>query len=279
MLSAIVTGAASGIGRAVAFRLAAEGWAVVGVDRDGEALTSLIDEIRRGGAVAAAVAGDVAQRDAHREARHAARQLAPLGCWVGCAGITHTNELAHLDEAAARRLIDVNQFGLLWGVAEAVAEWTSNGSPGAVAVISSVHARHAYPQHAVYEMTKAAAEALIRNVAVTYGPQGIRAVAVAPGAVATPALEASLESAADPNAARRHLEHQSPAQRLACPEEIAAAVSFLVSDQASYISGTTLAVDGGWSAVLSREPQDARAVRPGVGQQQPGGPGTPRPSS
>jgi NAD(P)-dependent dehydrogenase (short-subunit alcohol dehydrogenase family) len=100
---------------------------------------------------------------------------------------------------------------------------------------------------------------------VAYGPQGIRAVGVAPGAVATPALEASLNSAADPAAARRHLEHQSPAERLAQPEEIAAAVSFLVSDEASYISGTTLAVDGGWSAALSREPSDRRAVRPGVG--------------
>jgi NAD(P)-dependent dehydrogenase (short-subunit alcohol dehydrogenase family) len=265
MRSAIVTGAASGIGQGVAIRLASDGWAVVGVDRDGDTLAAVIDGIRAGGAVADFVVGDVALRDTHRKSRQAARRLAPLGCWVGCAGITRTHDLAQLDEIAARHLIDVNQFGLLWGAAEAVAEWSSTGSPGTVAVISSVHGRHAYPQHTVYEMAKAAAEALVRNIAVSYGRQGIRAVGVAPGAVATPALEASLNSAADPAAARRHLEHQSPAERLAQPEEIAAAVSFLVSDEASYISGTTLAVDGGWSAALSREPQDRRAVRPGVG--------------
>jgi NAD(P)-dependent dehydrogenase (short-subunit alcohol dehydrogenase family) len=266
MHSAIVTGAASGIGRAVAARLAADGWAVVGVDLNSGPLEEVVAGLRATGAIAAAVIGDVADRDTHRRARAVARECGPLGAWVGAAGLTHTHELTSLDEAAARLLVDVNQFGLLWGAAEAVDEWVSTGSRGTVAVISSVHARHAYPHHAVYEMTKAAAQALVRSIAVTYGPLGIRAVAVAPGGVVTPALVASLASAADPDAARRHLEHQSPAERLAQPEEIAAAVSFLVSEQAAYISGTTLAVDGGWSAVLGRAPRDRAADRPAAGE-------------
>lgn len=261
MRSAIVTGAASGIGRAVAVRLARGGWTVVGVDRDAQGLASTLAEITSSGGSAAVVVGDVAQRSIHQEARRVAARHAPLGCWVGCAGVTHTHDLTQLDEAAARLLVDVNQFGLLWGVAEAVSEWSSTGARGTIVVISSVHGSHAFPNHTVYEMTKAAAEALVRNVAVAYGPHGIRAVAVAPGGVITPALEASLGSADDPAAARRHLEHQSPAERLAQPEEIAAAVSFLVSNEASYISGVTLPVDGGWSAVLSRSPEDERAVR------------------
>lgn len=262
--SAIVTGAASGIGRAVLTRLAADGWALVGVDRDGDQLAAAISEARAAGAAADAVTGDVADRDTHRRARAAAENLGPLGAWIGCAGLTRSHDLARLDEVAARMLVDANQFGLLWGAAEAIGEWTANDHPGTIVVISSVHARHAFPGHAVYEMTKAASEALIRNIAVTYGPRDIRAVAVAPGAVATAALTASLNSAADPAAARRHLEHQSPAERIADPSEIASAVSFLISDEARYISGTTLAVDGGWSAVLSREPADARAQRPGA---------------
>jgi NAD(P)-dependent dehydrogenase (short-subunit alcohol dehydrogenase family) len=262
--SAIVTGAASGIGRAVARRLAADGWAVVGVDRD-STLDAVVAGLRESGRVAAAVVGDVADRDTHRRARAAAVEHGPLGAWVGAAGLTRTHDLARLDEAAVRLLVDVNQFGLLWGAAEALDEWRSTGGHGTIAIISSVHARHAYPYHAVYEMTKAAADALVRNVAVTYGPQGIRAVGVAPGAVLTPPLIASLDSAADPAAARRHLERQTPAERLAQPDEIAAAVSFLVSDEAGYISGTTLTVDGGWSAVLSRPPDDTGAQRSAAG--------------
>lgn len=262
--SAIVTGAASGIGRAVAERLAADGWAVVGVDRDEAALAAVIADIRSGGAAAVGVTGDVATRETHRRARSVASELSPLSAWVGCAGLTRTHDLAELDEQRARELVDVNQFGLLWGASEAISEWTATGRPGVVVVISSVHARQSFPQHAVYEMTKAAAEALVRNIAVTYGPRGIRAVAVAPGAVATPALSASLDAASDPGAARRYLERQSPAERIADPREIASAVAFIVSDEASYISGTTLTVDGGWSAVLARDSSDPTARGPGL---------------
>lgn len=265
MRSAIVTGAASGIGRAVAIRLGADGWAVVAVDRDRALLDTVVAGLPDSGRLATAVVGDVADRTTHRRARAAAAEHGPLGAWVGAAGLTHTHDLANLDEAAARMLVDVNQFGLLWGAAEALDEWLSTGTHGTIAVISSVHARHAYPHHAVYEMTKAAADALVRNIAVTYGPQRIRAVGIAPGAVVTPPLVASLDSAADPAAARRHLERQTPAERLAQPEEVAAAVSFLVSDDAGYISGTTLAVDGGWSAVLSRPPDETGAQRSAAG--------------
>ena len=266
--SVVVTGAASGIGRACAVRLATDGWAVVGVDRDADALAQLATELRAGGAVAAAVAGDVADRGVHERACEQARSLAPLGAWVGAAGLTHTHELTELDEAAARLLIDVNQLGLLWGAAAAVSEWTRTATDGVLVAISSVHGGRSYPHHTVYEMTKAAAEALVRSVAVTYGHRRIRAVGIAPGAVATPALLASLESAPDPDAARRHLEHQTPAQRIARPEEIAAAVAFALSADAGYISGTTIPVDGGWSAILSQPPRDETAVRPPGGVRQ-----------
>lgn len=261
--SVIVTGAGSGIGLATTERLVADGWAVVAVDRDEAALAAAVRPLGAAGTTVVTVVGDVADRQTHRRARAAAVALAPLGASVGCAGITRTHELASIDEAAARELVDVNQFGLLWGAAEAVAEWTGTHSPGVYLVISSVHARHAYADHAVYEMTKAAAEALVRNIAVSYGPRRIRAVAVAPGAVLTAAMVDSLGSATDPELARRQLELQTPAQRLAAPAEIAAAVSFLLSDNASYISGTALTIDGGWSAVLGLESGDPAAQRPG----------------
>lgn len=258
--SAVVTGAASGIGRAVAEELAATGWRVVGVDRDATPL----EDLAQRGVLAEAVAGDVADRDVHRRATAAAGRVGTFAAWVGAAGIVDTYELTTMGEDQARRIVDVNQLGVLWGASAAVDAWLDVGSGGAVVVISSIHARRASPDHAVYEMTKAAGEALVRNVAVTYGARGIRAVAVAPGAVATPALIASLETAADPEAARRHLEGQSPSARIATSEEIAAAVAFVISDRASYVSGTTLTVDGGWTAALSRPPQDDRALRPPI---------------
>lgn len=255
----VVTGAASGIGRAIAGRLAHDGYHVVAVDRSEDGLTAVVEDIIAAGGSASLVVGDVRDRWCHREARAAAAHR--LAAWVGCAGITRLHDLTDLDDEQVREVVDTNQLGLLWGAAEAVTEWTETVRPGVLAVVSSVHARHAAERHPVYEMTKAAAEALVRSVAVTHGPAGIRAVGVAPGAIATPALSASLSSAPDPPAARRRLEAFSPAERLGLPSEIAAVVSFLLSNQASYISGTTITVDGGWSAVLARESTDAAARR------------------
>lgn len=260
--SVIVTGAASGIGRAIAVRLAADGWMVVGVDRDADGLGSVAAEIGAEPDVAggfSALAGDVADRETLRRARAAAVAIAPLRATVGCAGITRVRPLIAVDDAIFDELININQRGLLWTAAEGVAEWLATGARGTFVAISSVHARHAAPDHAVYEMTKAAAEALVRSVAISHGPQGIRAVAVAPGAVRTPALEASLASADDPALARSELESHAPLRRLAEPADIAAVVSFVVSGQADFLSGESITVDGGWSAVLTQ-----RSTAPGA---------------
>jgi NAD(P)-dependent dehydrogenase (short-subunit alcohol dehydrogenase family) len=121
---------------------------------------------------------------------------------------------------------------------------------GAIVNISSVHGRRAWRDHAVYEMTKGAVDALTRNVAVTYGPYGIRCNAVAPGAVMTPALAQSFVDAPDPKARRESLELLTPLKRIANASEIAEVVAFLLSDKASYVSGQSLAVEGAWTSAL-----------------------------
>lgn len=259
--SVVVTGAASGIGRAVAGRLAEDGYHVIAVDRTAEDLTAVVSSLHDSGFHATAVAGDVRDRMTHRRARDAAKAHTPLRAWVGCAGITRLHDLEHLDEDGVRELVDTNQLGLLWGASESVAEWRETSRGGVIVVISSVHARHAAERHPVYEMTKAAAEALVRSIAVTYGRHGIRAVAVAPGAIDTPALRRSLASAPDAAAAADHLAMFAPLERIGRPHEIGDAVSFLVSDRAAYISGTSLTVDGGWSAVLARDAAHASIRR------------------
>lgn len=259
--SAVITGAASGIGLATAQRMAADGWALACVDLNASALDRLVGQLATDGHVAVAVAGDVSDRAVHRQACAAATSLAPLKAWIGVAGMAVDYELTTVTEAEVRSLIDVNQLGMLWGAIEALRTWQSTGEPGAIVLTSSVHARHAASGSGIYEMTKAAIEALVRNIAVTYGHRGIRAVAVAPGAISTPALQASFDTAANPEAARARLERQAPLHRLGETDEIAAAIAFLTSSDGSYISGTTLTIDGAMSSVLMLPATDPEAVR------------------
>lgn len=263
--SVVVTGSSSGIGRSIALRLAADGWAVVVVGRDAGRVDAVVAEVRAAGGTAAGCVGDVADRDLHARLLAAALGLAPLAGWVNCAGTTVRNGLTELSEQVTLDMVRGNQLGSLWGCETAVAHWVGAGAGGAVVNMSSVHGRAAYPEHTVYEMTKAAVEALTRSVAVTYAARGIRANAVAPGAVRSPALEASFDRAPDPAAAREFLARRSPALRIAEPEEVAAVVAFLLSDDASYVSGQTVAIDGGWTAALGADPDEPGARRAGVG--------------
>lgn len=257
-VSAVVTGAGSGIGRAIAERLHADGWAVALVDRDEPAVQTVAAGLGDG---AAWVSGDVADRRTHQRAAESAVALGPLAGWVNCAGVTRPCGLPQLTEGEAAATIDVNLYGTLWGTQAAVGHWLAAGTGGALVNISSVHGRRAYPDHAVYEMTKAAIEALTRNVGVSHAVDGIRANAVAPGGVRTPALEESLASALDPAAAMAELTDFIPAGRLAEAAEVAAVVAFLLSDQAGYISGQTLVVDGAMTTHIGFR-ADAEAKRP-----------------
>lgn len=258
----VVTGAGSGIGRAIAHALVARGDGVVLVDRDPSASAR---ELGAAGAPCAAVTGDVAARETHAAAAAAAAGLGTLVGWVNCAGVDLPGDLVTLTPAEAAATVDTNLYGTLWGTQAALAAWTApdGRAPAGAAIvnISSVHGRRAFPGHGVYEMTKAAIEALTRNVAVTYAAQGIRANVVAPGGVLTPGLQSSLDSAHDPAAALAELTSFIPAGRLASPEEVADAVAYLLSPAASYVTGHTLLVDGAMTAHIGFV-EDPSARRP-----------------
>lgn len=241
--SVVVTGSARGIGHAIARRLAADGWSVVGVDRSPEADPDSI--------CAEVVIGDAADRQVHLEAAKRAARRAPLRGWVNNAGITQLTPLHDLDEGIVRSLVAINGLGYVWGCSAAVSTFLEQGEPGAIVNISSIHGRASHVDYAAYEFTKGGVDALTRSIAVSYGPNGIRANAVAPGAVRTPHLVAHLAAQSDAAAAEQALASGSPARRIGEPKEVAAVVAFLLSDDASYVSGQSVAVDGAWTASFS----------------------------
>lgn len=244
--SVVVTGSGKGIGRAVAQRLTADGWIVVGLERS--AGSGTVEE----GVCAEVVLGDAAQRSAHEHAARVARGLAPLEGWVNNAGITKTTPLHDLDEERVREIVGINGFGYLWGCSVAVSAFLEQSIPGAIVNIGSIHGRASHLDHAAYEFTKGGIDALTRSVAVSYGGVGIRANAVAPGGVRTPHLEAQIAAAPDPAEAERELAEGPPMGRIARAEEIAAVAAFLLSDEAPYLSGQSIAVDGAWTASFGR---------------------------
>lgn len=242
MRSVVVTGSGKGIGRAVAERLTADGWVVVGLERSSGSGTV------EAGVAAEVVLGDAADRAVHERAASVARGLAPLAGWVNNAGITKRTPLHELDERVVREILDINGFGYLWGCSAAVSAFVDQGIAGAIVNIGSIHGRASFVDHAAYEFTKGGIDALSRSVAVTYGALGIRANTVAPGGVRTPHLEAQIAASADPIAAERALSEGPPMGRIARAEEVAAVAAFLLSDAAPYLSGQSIAVDGAWTA-------------------------------
>jgi len=248
---AVVTGAGSGIGHAIAKRLA-EDFALIAIDINGENLAKVEHEISSSGGEVHSIVGDVAKRETHIKARELAAAKGTLKAWINCAGWTRGAALHDFpnDPKVFEELMGTNQNGTFWGCAEAVHYFVNHKVKGAIVNISSVHGRRAWRDHAVYEMTKGAVDALTRNVAVTYGPYGIRCNAVAPGAVMTPALAQSFVDAPDPKARRKSLELLTPLKRIANASEIAEVVSFLLSEKASYVSGQSLAVEGAWTSAL-----------------------------
>ncbi len=240
--SVVVTGSGKGIGRAIAERLSADEWIVVGVERSHGSGT--VED----GICAEVVLGDTAQRETHDRAVAAALARAPLAGWVNNAGITKRTPLHELDEALVRAIVGINGFGYLWGSSAAVSAFIDQGLAGTIVNVGSIHGRASFIDHAAYEFTKGGIDALTRSIATTYGGLGIRANTIAPGGVMTPHLQAQIAASPDPEEVERALAEGPPMGRIARAEEVAAVAAFLLSDEAPYLSGQSIAVDGAWTA-------------------------------
>jgi NAD(P)-dependent dehydrogenase (short-subunit alcohol dehydrogenase family) len=244
-LSIVVTGAANGIGAATTRALLAGGHVVVGVDADVEALERAAADA---GPAFIPVAGDVADPATHLRAVEAATTSASLAGWANVAGIGVPDSAHALDPDRLRRTIDVNLIGTALGSAAAVTRMCAQHTSGAIVNVSSLQAVASFPASFSYEASKGGVEALSRQVAVEYGPLGIRCNCVRPGVVMTPMTEQFLQAAGDRDAQLEEYVKFAPLGRVAEPEEIAAVITFLLRDQASFVSGACIAVDGGSSA-------------------------------
>ena len=248
---ALVTGAASGIGRAIALALAEAGpgrephaVVVADVDEAGGLETARLLEDR--GATARFAPCDVTEEEAVAAAVHTATEtFGRLDVLVNNAGIEGPVLPVHAQPPEAwRRVFEVNVHGAFYGVRHALPHMLGAGR-GVIVNVASVAGLNGFPLHAAYAASKHALVGLTRTAALEAAPRGVRVNAVCPGFTETPMLDTGLE-AMDQTAG--DVVRRIPAGRLAAPAEVAAAVAFLCSEAAAYVTGQTLVIDGGLDA-------------------------------
>lgn len=245
--AAIVTGGASGIGRATATRMAQYGAAVMIADLDGDKAAELAKELREQGAQASSVGVDVTSAaDVEQMASATESEFGRVDAASCNAGYTHLPTPAlELDEAEFVRTLNVNVLGA-WLTARAVVPALRRAGGGAITITGSVMGVRARPGFSAYAPSKAAANHLARTLALELAPDAIRVNAVAPVATDTPMLT-RFAGIADPDEARERFIASIPLGRLAEPGDIANVITFLSSDAASFLSGIVLPIDGGRS--------------------------------
>ncbi|WP_211336504.1 SDR family NAD(P)-dependent oxidoreductase [Nocardia tenerifensis] len=236
----VVTGAASGIGAATARRLAAEGASVVIADIAETGGEEVAAKIRAAGHRAEFVRCDVSREESWEHLRDRVNDLfGPLDALCSNASRQATIPAHELTRPQWDEGLAINLTPLFLGVRTFIDDLRARA--GNVVAISSVHAQFGLPGYPVYAAAKGGLTALVRQLAVEYGAARVRFNAILPGPVLTPVWD-------DVDEEGRRLSARATAlNRLGAPEEVAAAVAFLASDDASFITGANLVVDGGWS--------------------------------
>jgi glucose 1-dehydrogenase len=240
--AAVVTGAGQGIGREIARQLALEGASVLLNDQDEALAGESARAITAEGGVVVAAGGDVSDVGATRSlVEGAVNAFGRLDVAVANAGITMHRDFLDYRAEDLDRLLAVNLRGSFFLAQAAARRFREQGTPGRILFLSSVTGHMAIRQMAPYGMTKAALEALARNLSLEMAPLGITVNAIAPGATATPRTLSD-------EGWEEGWGEATPDGRVATGADVAAAALFLLSDAAAHVTGQSLVVDGGWTA-------------------------------
>jgi len=248
--TALVTGAASGIGYATLVRLVRDGTSVVGADVDeGRLAEKLAGVARPDGVEVVPMALDVTDNDAAERVVGAAwERLGGLDVLVNVAGIGVAATLSETDPADFARVMAVNVTGVFNTCRAALPRFVAEGH-GVIVNVSSVAGLVGVRNRAAYCASKAAVLGLTRSVTVDYAHLGVRANAVCPGTVDTEWIGKILANAEDPASARAAMEARQLDGRMGTPEEVAAMIAFLASDDARFANGSAFVLDGGMTAI------------------------------
>ncbi len=241
----VVTGAASGIGRETALRFAEEGAGVVCADMDTEGAAAVAASIVANGGAAHSVRADItSEADAARLAEESLAALDRIDVLVNNAGVTILGGVAELSEAEWQREIDINLSGA-YRVSKAFWPHFADAGGGAILSTASIAGVVAARQDAAYVASKAGLIMLTRCMALDGAPHGIRANCVCPGFVDTPMFEGFIAEQPDPDASLARAAGRTPLGRIGTPRDIADGFVYLASDDARWITGTSLVIDGG----------------------------------
>ena len=245
--SAVITGAAFGIGRATAVLFAREGARLIVTDIQGEPLGALADELRHAGAEVETVIGDVSvESDARRMVGAATNRFGRLDVLVANAGIIPLGDAMEVTADSWDEVMAIDGRGMFLTCKFAIEAMLATGG-GAIVCLSSISGLAGQKRQAAYGPAKFIATGLTKHLAVEWADQGIRVNAVAPGTIRTERVKRLPE---EPGGSEylATIERMHPLGRLGEPDEVASAIVFLASDDASFITGVVLPVDGGYLA-------------------------------
>ena len=243
---AVLTGTGAGIGKATALLFASEGARLITVDRDREAGEKTLALIEGLGGDALFEQADTSRVEASKRFLQAAVDAyGRLDIVFNCAGIVPVGTIAEQDEDEWQRALDVNLTGVFLGCKYALQQFLKQGDGGCIVNMASIAGLIGVKQRGAYCVTKFGVVGLTKSIAQDFAPHGIRCNCICPATVATESWHERVNNAPDPAEALRAFIARQPLGRVGTPEEIAHAALYLASDEAAYITGHSLVLDGG----------------------------------